>query len=214
MTEKTSYVSRGGLKLEKALEQFRLNVQDKVALDVGVATGGFTDCLLKRGARLVIAVDVGYGQIAWKLRQDPRVHLLERTNIRYLSREKIPEAADIATIDLSFISVKKVLPNILQLLKPDSEMVVLVKPQFEVAKGKVGKRGVVREPELHQEILLELWQYFESEGLRVKGLTFSPIKGAKGNIEFFFHLSSGKGERIVSKEEKIKHVVEEAHSKI
>lgn len=212
IVEGIPYVSRGGLKLKKALDEFGLEVQDKVALDVGVSTGGFTDCLLQQGAKLVIAIDVGYGQIAWKLRNHPRVRLLERTNIRYLTPEQIPELADIATIDLSFISVRKVLKNIIQLLKLDGELVILIKPQFEVGKGKVGKGGIVKDHQLHRKLLLELWQYFEGEGLMVKGLTFSPIKGAEGNIEFFFYLSKTDAEGKESA--RIKEVVEEAHKSL
>lgn len=182
------YVSRGGLKLEKALDSFQIDVAGLVALDVGASTGGFTDCLLQRGARKVYAVDVGYGQLAWKLRQDPRVVSLERTNIRYVTRELIPEPIDIATVDTSFISVTKFLPAVDSLLTPEGRMVVLVKPQFEAGRSQVGKKGVVRDPEVHREVLAHICDFAHTLSLRLLGLTHSPVLGPEGNIEFLLYL--------------------------
>jgi 23S rRNA (cytidine1920-2'-O)/16S rRNA (cytidine1409-2'-O)-methyltransferase len=183
------YVSRGGLKLEAALDRFPVDVQDKVLLDVGASTGGFTDCLLQRGAKRVIAVDVGYGQFHWKLRQDPRVVLLEKTNIRNLEPSLVKEALDGAVIDASFISLKLVLPAVSRLLKPQAFVIALVKPQFEVGKGQVGKGGVVRDPALHQEVLNGLCAFFTDLGWKVEGQTPSPILGPKGNKEFLVYLT-------------------------
>ena len=185
LEEDEAYVSRGGIKLAGALDFFRLSVAGSVAMDVGASTGGFTDCLLKRGARRVYAVDVGYGQLAWKLRQDPRVVVLERTNVRYLRREKIPESLDLATIDTSFISLTKVIPRVVEFLKEGGRLLALIKPQFEVGRGLVGKGGVVREPELHQRVVSELERFCRDLELAVAGVVESPILGPKGNREFF-----------------------------
>jgi len=187
------YVSRGGVKLEHALATFAIVVAGRVALDVGASTGGFTDCLLQRGARRVIAVDVGYGQLAWQLRQDPRVTCLEKTNIRHLAPERLPEVPDLAVIDASFISLAKVLPNTLRLLAPTAELVALVKPQFEVGKGQVGKGGVVRDPEQHRRVLTEVQALATELGLTVRGVTESPLLGPKGNKEFLIHLGKTAG---------------------
>lgn len=186
--EDIPFVSRGGLKLQKGLEHFDIDVNGVVALDVGASTGGFTDCLLQRGAAKVIAVDVGYGQLAWKLRQDVRVLSLEKTNIRYLKAEDLPEIPGLAVIDASFISLEKVLPNTLDLIKPFGEVVALIKPQFEVGRGEVGKGGVVRDPEKHAEVIKSVC--LMAEGLRVEvlGVTESPITGPKGNREFLLFL--------------------------
>lgn len=186
------YVSRGGLKLEGALDHFGIDVARLVALDAGSATGGFTDCLLRRGARKVIAVDVGYGQLAWKLRQDPRVELHERINLRYLRPEDIGGPADIATLDLSFISLTKVIDAVLGCLKPDGRILALVKPQFEAGRELVGKKGVVRDPAVHRQVLLDLARFFAGRGLSVMGLTWSPLLGPAGNIEFWVYLAEGK----------------------
>jgi len=183
-----SYVSRGGLKLEAALDGFSVDVKDKVLLDAGASTGGFTDCLLQRGARKVVAVDVGYGQFHWKLRQDPRVVLLEKTNIRNLTPGRVKEELDGAVIDVSFISLKLVLPAVAELLKPKAFVIALVKPQFEVGKGQVGKGGVVRDPALHQEVLERLCAFFSESGWKVEGQTPSPVLGPKGNREFLVYL--------------------------
>lgn len=182
------YVSRGGLKLEAALKQFSVDVTGDTLIDVGASTGGFTDCLLQRGAKRVVAVDVGYGQLHWKLRQDPRVTILERTNVRYLKPEDIEMSVDGAVIDASFISLKLVVPAVSDLLPGEAYMIVLIKPQFEVGKGKVGKGGVVRNPSLHEEVVQELSRFFEELGWTVSGKMPSPLLGPKGNREFFVYL--------------------------
>ncbi len=188
------YVSRGGLKLAAALESFAIDPAGKVCVDVGASTGGFTDCLLQHGASRVYAVDVGYGQLAWSLRQDSRVVVLERTNIRYL--ESLPEPCDLATIDVSFISLELVLPVVLRLLKPGADIVALVKPQFEAGKDQVGKGGVIRDPAVHRAVLEKICRWAEANGLSVMGLVRSPLLGPAGNIEFLAHLrgsQAGKG---------------------
>ena len=182
------YVSRGGLKLEAALDQFSVDVRGKVLLDVGSSTGGFTDCLLQRGAERVIAVDVGYGQLHWKIRQDPRVIVLEKTNIRYLKPEDVNEQTHGAVIDVSFISLRLVVPPISKLLIKEAFIIALVKPQFEVDKGQVGKGGVVRDPSLHQQVIDHLSKFFENAGWTVVGHMVSPLLGPKGNQEFFIYL--------------------------
>lgn len=182
------YVSRGGLKLKAALDAFPVQPKGKVCLDVGASTGGFTDCLLQAGAARVFAVDVGYGQLAWSLRQDARVVVLERTNIRYLEPSALDAAAELATVDVSFISLKIVIPAVLPLLTPDADLIVLVKPQFEVGKGNVGKGGVVRNPSLHRVVLEELAAFFTSTGLHGSQPLPSPVLGPKGNREFLMHL--------------------------
>jgi 23S rRNA (cytidine1920-2'-O)/16S rRNA (cytidine1409-2'-O)-methyltransferase len=183
-----SYVSRGGIKLEAALTQFSVDVQGKVMLDVGSSTGGFTDCLLQRGAKRVVAVDVGYGQLHWRLRQDPRVKVLEKTNIRYLKPGDLEEMIDGAVIDVSFISLKLVVPAVSELLKKEGFIIALVKPQFEAGRGQVGKGGVVRDLELHEKILSDLSRFFESTGWTIEGSMVSPILGPKGNKEFPLYL--------------------------
>ena len=184
------YVSRGGVKLEGALRAFRIDPGGKVALDVGASTGGFTHCLLLNGANKVYAVDVGYGQLAWSLRTDPRVILHERTNIRNLPTEKIPEKVHLAVADVSFISLKKVVPCIRLFLATDAEMLCLIKPQFEVGKGEVGKGGVVRNPEKIEQVLESMRAFARENGLRICGIEESVLQGAKGNREFFIHLKS------------------------
>jgi 23S rRNA (cytidine1920-2'-O)/16S rRNA (cytidine1409-2'-O)-methyltransferase len=179
------YVSRGGIKLAGALDAFSLSVAGLVAMDVGASTGGFTDCLLRRGARRVYAVDVGYGQLAWKLRQDARVVVLERTNVRYLDREQIPEPVDLATVDTSFISLTKVIPRVIEFLGENGRLLALIKPQFEVGRGRVGKGGVVRQPELHQQVVSEVERFCRDQALAVGGVVESPLLGPKGNREFF-----------------------------
>lgn len=184
------YVGRGGVKLAHALREFEIDPSGKIAVDVGASTGGFTDCLLQHGARKVYAVDVGYGQLAWKLLNDPRVISHERTNVRYLTSEDFPEKMDIAVIDLSFISILKILQPVQRLLHPQAEVVALVKPQFEVGKGEVGKGGIVKSPEKHRRVLQDIREYAERLGFQFKGVTESPIKGAKGNTEFLMSLSN------------------------
>lgn len=186
--EPLPYVSRGGLKLAHGLDVFHLDVQGVSAIDVGASTGGFTDCLLQRGAKRVIAVDVGYGQLAWKLREDPRVLNLEKTNIRYLEPETLPEIPDLAVIDASFISLDKVLPQTLRLIREEGRVVALIKPQFEVGRGQVGKGGVVKDEKKHAEVVANVSAMAESLGLQVLGVCESPILGPKGNKEFLIHL--------------------------
>lgn len=182
------FVSRGGLKLQKALEQFPIKVSGRVAIDVGASTGGFTDCLLQLEAVKVFAVDVGYGQLAWKLREDPRVVNLERCNIRYLQAETLDQQPSLAVIDASFISLAKVLPNTLQLLTAEAEIVALIKPQFEVGRGLLGKGGVVRDQKLHEKVIADIQMLAIELGCEVCGVIESPILGPKGNREFLIHL--------------------------
>ena len=183
------YVSRGGLKLEKALRDFGVKPEGYVCSDSGASTGGFTDCLLQQGASKVFAIDVGYGQLDWKIRSDERVVVMERTNIRYVTPEDLGEPLDLSVIDVSFISLKIVLPTIKTLLKPTGQVLCLIKPQFEAGKDKVGKKGVVREPETHKEVLDGFVALANELGFKILGLTFSPVKGPEGNIEFLGHLS-------------------------
>ena len=190
------YVSRGGLKLEKAMQEFPITVSGKCALDAGASTGGFTDCMLQNGAERVYAVDVGYGQLAWSLRNDPRVVNMERTNIRYVTHEQIPELLDFAVIDVSFISLALVLKPVRALLSDAAEAVCLIKPQFEAGRDKVGKKGVVRDPEVHLAVLEAFLQHAKDAGFVVAGITFSPIKGPEGNIEYLGYLRCRGDENI------------------
>ena len=183
------YVSRGGLKLEKALRDFGVDPTGCVCSDSGASTGGFTDCLLQKGAKKVFAIDVGYGQLAWAIRNDPRVVCMERTNIRYVTPEQLGEPLDLSVVDVSFISLRIVLPAIKALLKPTGQIVCLIKPQFEAGKDKVGKKGVVRDPKVHEEVLNGFLALAAGLGMTVRNLTFSPVKGPEGNIEFLGHLS-------------------------
>jgi 23S rRNA (cytidine1920-2'-O)/16S rRNA (cytidine1409-2'-O)-methyltransferase len=183
------YVSRGGLKLEKAMQLWPIRLEGVTAMDCGASTGGFTDCMLQNGARKVYAVDVGYGQLAWKLRSDERVVCMERTNARYLTAEQIPEPLDFASVDVSFISLSLILPALRPLMAPAGELVCLIKPQFEAGKGKVGKNGVVREPEIHLEVLEHFLDHAAQSGFTVRDITFSPIRGPEGNIEYLGWLS-------------------------
>ena len=185
---RSRYVSRGGFKLEKALSEFAVDVNGKTALDVGASTGGFTDCLLAHGAARVIAVDVGYGQLDWKLRKDPRVTVLEKTNIRYLEPDALPGRAELASIDVSFISLKLVLPRLKLLLSPRHEVIALIKPQFEVGKGKVGKGGVVRSSQEHERVIAAMTTAAIEQGYHVVGVIESPLLGPKGNKEFLMYL--------------------------
>lgn len=181
------YVSRGGVKLEAAIKKFSIDVKDKVAMDVGASTGGFTDCLLQYHAKRVYAIDVSYGQLAWKLRNDPRVIPIERTNIRYMSEEKIPEKIDIVTVDVSFISLKLVIPKIIGFLGKKGEIIALIKPQFEVGRGEVDRGGVVKDPKKREKAVQEIKEFFESLNLKVIGIIQSPIHGQKGNIEYLIY---------------------------
>jgi 23S rRNA (cytidine1920-2'-O)/16S rRNA (cytidine1409-2'-O)-methyltransferase len=183
--EGEAYVSRGGFKLAGALEAFSLEVGGLVAMDVGASTGGFTDCLLRRGASTVYAVDVGYGQLAWTLRQNSRVVVLERCNIRYLTREQVPELVDLVVIDISFISLKKVIPKVLAFMKGESRLLALIKPQFEVGRGQVGKGGVVRDAKVQSQVVTDMEAFCIAQGLKIEGVVESRLLGPKGNREFF-----------------------------
>jgi 23S rRNA (cytidine1920-2'-O)/16S rRNA (cytidine1409-2'-O)-methyltransferase len=205
--EPNKFVSRGGLKLEKALNVFKTDVNGLKIIDVGASSGGFTDCLLRRGAAHVWAVDVGYGQLAWSLRKDERVTVLERTNIRYVTPDKIGQALDMAVIDVSFISLKLVLPPVRLLLKSDCKVMCLVKPQFEAGRESVGKKGVVRSPSVHEQVIEQFAEYAKASGLEAHGLTYSPIRGPEGNIEYLALLSSAKACEVPQ----INQIVEEAH---
>ena len=182
------YVSRGGLKLEKAIEVFGVDVKDKVCMDIGASTGGFTDCMLQNGADHVYSIDVGRGQLAWKLRQDPRVICMEKTNIRYVTSEDVGELVDFVSIDVAFISLTKVLEPIWHLMKNEARMVCLIKPQFEAGREKVGKKGVVRDLAVHKEVMEQVITYAKSLGFLIKGLDFSPIRGPEGNIEYLLYI--------------------------
>ncbi len=183
------YVSRGGLKLEKALRDFGVDPTGFVCSDSGASTGGFTDCLLQQGAKKVFAIDVGYGQLDWKIRSDPRVVVMERTNVRYVTPEQLGEPLDLSVIDVSFISLRIVLPVIKTFLKPTGQVLCLIKPQFEAGKDKVGKKGVVRDAQTHKEVLDDFVALTQEIGFKILGLTFSPVKGPEGNIEFLAHLT-------------------------
>lgn len=182
------YVSRGGLKLEKAMEKFPIKLTHAVCMDIGASTGGFTDCMLQNGADLVYAIDVGHGQLAWKLRNDERVVCMEKTNFRYVTQQDIPERIDFASVDVSFISLTKILIPARKLLREQGHMVCLIKPQFEAGREKVGRKGVVREPSVHEEVIGKVMLYADLVGFEVKGLTYSPIKGPEGNIEYLIYL--------------------------
>ncbi len=185
------YVSRGGLKLEKAIKRFGIGLAGKTCMDIGASTGGFTDCMLQNGAKKVYAVDVGYGQLAWKLRQDGRVVCMEKTNIRYVTPDDIADTLDFASADVSFISLTKVLPAAKELLCADGEMVCLIKPQFEAGREKVGKKGVVRDAKVHEEVIGRVIAFAAGIGFGVRHLDFSPIKGPEGNIEYLLHIRKG-----------------------
>ena len=189
--EAIPFVSRGGFKLDKALKVFPVDPSGKTCIDCGASTGGFTDVLLQHGAAKVYAVDVGYGQLAWKLRTDPRVVNLERTNLRYISREQIPEPLDLAVMDVSFISIRLVLPAVKELLKPGADYICLIKPQFEAGRDEVGKKGVVRDPIVHEEVVRGILDFAPTIGFSVMGLDYSPVKGPEGNIEYICHLKNG-----------------------
>ena len=203
------YVSRGGLKLEKAMTTFGLKLDGCICADIGASTGGFTDCMLQNGAVKVYSVDVGYGQLDWKLRSDERVVCMERTNARYLTHEQIPDELDFASVDVSFISLKLILPALAGLLKPDGHAVCLVKPQFEAGREKVGKKGVVRDPAVHLEVLEHFLEHAKESRFTVLGLTYSPIRGPEGNIEYLGYLSRAEEEPPVHD---LKALVEASHA--
>ena len=195
--ERLPYVSRGGLKLEKAMKEFPISLTGDVCADIGASTGGFTDCMLQNGARKVYSIDVGYGQLAWKLRSDPRVINLERTNIRYVTEAQVPEPIDFASVDVSFISLKLVLPVLYNLLRIGGEAVCLIKPQFEAGRELVGKKGVVRDPSTHVMVVEKALGYAKENGFTPIGLSYSPIRGPEGNIEYLMHLKKGEPMRVV-----------------
>ena len=203
-----AYVSRGGLKLEKAMATFPIDLHGAVCADIGASTGGFTDCMLQNGAEKVYAVDVGYGQLAWKLRSDPRVVCLERTNARYLTHEQVPDELDFASVDVSFISLKLILPPLNGLLKDGGHAACLVKPQFEAGREKVGKKGVVRDPDVHLEVLEHFLDHAKESSFTVLGLTYSPIRGPEGNIEYLGYLEKGPWQERTFD---LKALVEESH---
>ena len=207
------YVSRGGLKLEKALRNFGVDPTGYVCSDSGASTGGFTDCLLQQGASKVFAIDVGYGQLAWKIRNDPRVVVMERTNIRYVTPEDLGQPLDLSVIDVSFISLSLVLPVVKTLLKPTGQVLCLIKPQFEAGRDKVGKKGVVREPEIHLEVLQNYVENAHAAGFKVLNVTFSPIKGPEGNIEFLGYLAKQGEEHIPDLAEVVRQAHEELDAK-
>ena len=211
--EQLKYVSRGGLKLEKAMELYGFRLDGKVCMDVGASTGGFTDCMLQSGASKVYSVDVGYGQLAWNLRQSEKVVNLERTNIRYITKEQVPDTVDFVSIDVSFISLGLVIPVLPPLLADDAMMVCLVKPQFEAGREKVGKHGVVRDPATHIEVLERAVGFAEKSGFGIVGIEFSPIKGPQGNIEYLMVLSRSKPELDISGED-IRKLVESSHDEL
>ena len=204
------YVSRGGLKLEKALQVFPISVEGKVLADIGASTGGFTDCALQNGAAKVYAVDVGYGQLAWKLRNDPRVINMERTNARTLTEQSLSESVDGASIDVAFISLDKILPALRKILKPDGFVIALVKPQFEAGKENVGKKGVVRNPLIHKEVIRKVIAFARAEGFGIGGLDFSPVKGPEGNIEYLLYLTADADNNIPDPD--IEKLVEQSHT--
>ena len=195
------FVSRGGLKLQKAMQTFPITPEDKICMDVGASTGGFTDCMLQSGAKKVYAIDVGYGQLAWKLRTDPRVVNLERTNFRYCTREQVPDEADFASVDVSFISLRIILPVLYALLRDGGEAVCLIKPQFEAGRENVGKKGVVRDPAVHAEVVRSTAAFAAETGFSVRGLTFSPIRGPEGNIEYLMYLRKTQDGAVVPDDE-------------
>ncbi|WP_066173454.1 TlyA family RNA methyltransferase [Bacillus marinisedimentorum] len=208
------YVGRGGLKLEKALSVFEVEVEGKTVIDIGASTGGFTDCALQHGASMSYAIDVGYNQLSWKLRQDERVEVMERTNFRYVTRKELTRGLpDFATIDVSFISLKLILPVLGKLLAPASDIIALVKPQFEAGREEVRKKGIVRDPSVHLRVLEEMISFSKTEGYSVMDLSFSPITGGDGNIEFLLHLKWADEEAVPAELDPRK-VVEEAHESL
>ena len=210
--EQIPYVSRGGLKLEKAIKEFNLDLKGKVCMDIGASTGGFTDCMLQNDASKVFAIDVGYGQFAWKLRVDERVVCMERTNIRYVTLEDTKIPCDFASIDVSFISLKKIMPATLNLLAEDGEVVALIKPQFEAGREKIGKKGVVRDIEVHKEVVHDIASYVLSQNLNILNVSYSPIKGPEGNIEYLIYFTKDKNKESTFKIEDIDLVVEQSHT--
>ena len=219
--DEIEFVSRGGLKLNKAILSFDIDLKDKVAMDIGASTGGFTDCMLQNGAKKVYSVDVGYGQLAWKLRNDKRVVNLERTNIRYIDESLILEKLDFVSVDVSFISLKLVLPVAKNLMKDLAKGVCLIKPQFEAGRDKIGKNGVVRDKKVHEEVIRNVFMFTNDLGFKILDLDFSPVKGPKGNIEYLMYIEknesqeqSQKNDINILSDEKIKEVVEKSHDSL
>ena len=210
--EEMPFVSRGGFKLQKALDVFKINLNGKICADIGASTGGFTDCMLQHGAAKVYAIDVGYGQLAWKLRNDIRVENMERTNIRNVTRADIFDEINFASIDVAFISLDKVLPIAFELLSDDGEVAALIKPQFEAGRDKVGKKGVVRDKKVHEEVLKYILNFAQNLNFKICGLDFSPIKGPEGNIEYLTFLTKNFNSAEINLSEKINFVVDEAHN--
>ncbi len=217
------YVSRGGLKLEKAIREFGINLTDLVCLDIGASTGGFTDCMLQNGAQKVYAIDVGHGQLDWRLRNDERVVCMEKTNFRYVGKETIAEEADFASVDVSFISLEKILPPAYELLKPSASMVCLIKPQFEAGREKVGKKGVVREKSVHEEVIRKVLAFCAGNGFLPLGLVYSPIKGPEGNIEYLLYMKKKEPADFIndngindgnSMDSRVEAIVGEAHAQL
>ncbi|MBC2580334.1 TlyA family RNA methyltransferase [Clostridium sp. DJ247] len=212
--EQLPFVSRGGLKLDKAVKNFNIDLKEKVCMDVGASTGGFTDCMLQNGARKVFSIDVGYGQFAWKLRVDPRVVCMERTNIRYVTIENTGEYCDFASIDVSFISLKKVIPSVLNLLNDKGEILALIKPQFEAGREKVGKKGVVREKSTHLEVITSIVGFIEEHNLKIINIDYSPIKGPEGNIEYLIYFTKNENIESTFGSENVENVVNLAHHQL
>lgn len=210
------YVSRGGLKLEKAIQSFDISLEGMICMDIGASTGGFTDCMLQNGAVKVYSVDVGHGQLDWRLRNDERVVCMEKTNFRYVKPEDIGDILDFASVDVSFISLTKILIPARNLLKTNGRMVCLIKPQFEAGKEKVGKKGVVREPEIHEEVIEKVMDYAMSVGFHILGLQYSPVKGPEGNIEYLLYIEKKeeKSETVQEEKERIAETVREAHREL
>ncbi|MBP0979151.1 MAG: TlyA family RNA methyltransferase [Oscillospiraceae bacterium] len=212
---KLEFVSRGGLKLKKAIEKFNIDLKNKICVDIGASTGGFTDCMLQNGAKKVFAIDVGYGQLAWKLRTDERVINFERTNIRYFDKTKIPDEIDFISVDVSFISLKLVLPVIKKLLGPEKFAVCLIKPQFEAGKDQVGKKGVVKDIEIHKQVVYNILDFIKNEvGFVVLDLDYSPIKGPEGNIEYLVYIKNSDDKNIVLLDNKINKIIDESHKNL
>ena len=212
--EKMPYVSRGGFKLEKAIKEFNIDLTDTVCMDIGASTGGFTDCMLQNNAKKVFSVDVGYGQFAWKLRTDERVVCMERTNIRYVTPEDIGEKLDFASIDVSFISLRTIMPAVKELLKDNGCVVALIKPQFEAGKDKVGKKGVVRDKAVHKEVVTNIVNFLIDNEFTVLGLSFSPIKGPEGNREYLVYFTKDKERETDFKFDVIDQIIEDSHSQL
>lgn len=212
--KKSPYVSRGGLKLEKAMKVFPITVEKKTCMDIGSSTGGFTDCMLQNGASKVYAVDVGHGQLAWKLRTDERVICMEKTNFRYMVPEDIEEKLDFASVDVSFISLTKILEPAYFLLKEEAEMVCLIKPQFEAGREKVGKKGVIRDPKVHEEVIEKIVEFVQDINFKVLGIDFSPVRGPEGNIEYLLYIKKMINVEKIDYKEKIQILVQQSHDEL